>query len=69
MSRALPILALLALAGCGGGGLKVGVELPTKVQAGVAGSSDGETQLIQRATDKQPYILIGADEDDRTLAF
>ncbi|SIN74565.1 hypothetical protein [Vannielia litorea] len=68
MSRLLAAVALGALAACDGG-LKVGVDLPTKVQAGVAGSSDGETQLIQRVTDNEPYILIGADENDRTLAF
>ncbi|MGR3796054.1 hypothetical protein [Vannielia sp. SX4] len=66
--RALAAIALLVLVGCDGG-MKVGVELPTKVQAGVGGSSSGDVELIQRVTDNEPYILIGADEDDRTLAF
>ncbi|MCO6385045.1 hypothetical protein [Oceanicola sp. 502str15] len=67
--RALAVLGVLALAGCdgGGGGLKVAVELPTKVQAGVAGSSDGPTRPVGRVTGSAPYVIVGADEDDRTF--
>ncbi|QDC11021.1 hypothetical protein FHY55_18070 [Oceanicola sp. D3] len=69
--RALALLCLGALlAGCAGGsgeGLKVAVSLPTKVQAGVAGSSDGKTRPVQRVADWEPYVIYGADEDDRTF--
>lgn len=67
--RAPALVAALVLAGCAGpqgDGLKVGVSLPTKVQAGVAGGSGEAVRPVGRVTGWEPYYLNG-DENDRSF--
>lgn len=69
MRRALPLLLLaLPLAGCGGG-VQMGIGVPTEVQAGVASSGAGGTRAVGRVTGWEPWVIYGAEEDENDQAF